>query len=132
MIRKAAIPQSSSETIIKMKTFVSILFAGALGVAPVIADQHQPPATHDPSGSLTAEDQGNTPLDRELTSRIRASLMEKDDLSVAGRNVKIITRDGKVTLRGHVPTPSEREAIFTTAQAIAGMANVTNHLEVQP
>ena len=47
-------------------------------------------------------------------------------------NVKIIARDGTVTLRGPVRTEAEKEEIGKKAIAIAGMAKVTNELEIAP
>jgi osmotically-inducible protein OsmY len=44
--------------------------------------------------------------------------------------VKIITRDGHVTLRGSVKTPEEKAAIAKTATAAAGVAHVTNQIEI--
>ena len=85
-----------------------------------------------PEHSMTAEDQGNSPTDRALTSRIRVALIENDQLSVSGKNVKIITRDGKVTLRGEVANEAERVAINSAAESIAGKENVSDYLEVKP
>ncbi len=85
-----------------------------------------------PERSLTAEDQGNSPTDRALTSRIRIALIENDQLSVSGKNVKIITQNGKVTLRGSVASEAERTTIQNAAESIAGKENVSDHLEVKP
>ena len=46
------------------------------------------------------------------------------------RNVKIITRNGHVTLRGTVKTRAERASIQQSAQDAAGNGNVTNEIEV--
>jgi hyperosmotically inducible protein len=48
------------------------------------------------------------------------------------QNVKIITQDGKVTLRGPVKSADEKTQIEKLAHEVAGAANVDNQLEVQP
>jgi osmotically-inducible protein OsmY len=50
----------------------------------------------------TASDQGNSEADVEMTAKIRRAIVEDDNLSILAHNVTIITRDGKVTLRGDV------------------------------
>jgi len=81
--------------------------------------------------SLTALDQGGSESDREITRQIRKQVMAKDDLSTTAKNVKIITRDGKVTLRGPVKTEDEQKAIGQIAQGVAGVSSVDNQLEVK-
>jgi osmotically-inducible protein OsmY len=80
--------------------------------------------------TMTPFDQSNTQADIDLVAKIRANVLEIKDLSVNGRNVKIITNQGKVLLRGPVASSSEREAIEKVAVDAAGAGNVTNNLEV--
>jgi osmotically-inducible protein OsmY len=79
---------------------------------------------------VTADDQGLSAADRKTTQSIRKALTVDEALSVYAKNVKIITRDGKVTLRGPVRTVKEKESIAFKATAIAGEGNVTNELTV--
>jgi osmotically-inducible protein OsmY len=82
--------------------------------------------------ALTAGDQGNSESDRELTRKIRRALTSNDQLSTTAKNIKIIATDGKVTLRGPVKTPEEREQVATIAQqALGGTSLVDNQLEVK-
>jgi len=53
-------------------------------------------------------------------------------LSTYAHNIKIITQDGKVTLKGPVRSEEEKASIESKAVAIAGQNNVTNQLEVAP
>jgi osmotically-inducible protein OsmY len=46
--------------------------------------------------------------------------------------VKIITQDGKVTLRGPVASPEEKKRIEEMASQVAGAGNVQTELEVEP
>jgi hyperosmotically inducible protein len=78
----------------------------------------------------TPMDQGNGEVDVDLTQRIRKAVMADDSLSFTAKNAKIITRDGRVTLRGPVKSAAEKDAIYKCAVSAAGVGRVTNELEV--
>ena len=78
----------------------------------------------------TAGDQSENEADRTISQNIRKSLTADDSLSTNGKNVKVITMDGKVTLRGPVKSDQEKAAIAAKAQQVAGVKNVDNQLEV--
>lgn len=78
---------------------------------------------------LTASDQGNSEADIEMTAKIRRAIVEDDSLSTLAHNVTIITRDGKVTLRGDVRSMEERTAVLAKATAVAG-ATVDSELTI--
>jgi len=59
--------------------------------------------------TLTPGDQSKSEADRETTRRIRRALTSNDQLSTDAKNIKIITVDGKVTLRGPVKTQEEQK-----------------------
>ena len=80
----------------------------------------------------TAEQQKETKSDRETTRQIRRAVVKDKSLSVKAHNVKIITKDGKVTLKGPVKTEKEKVAVQKAAEKVAGKENVTNDLEVAP
>jgi osmotically-inducible protein OsmY len=82
-------------------------------------------------GTLTSGDQSGTEADRDLTARIRKELVADDSLSVDAKNIKIITINGVVTLRGPVKSASEKSAIEAKAKQVAGVKNVDNQLEVE-
>jgi len=79
--------------------------------------------------TLTPVDQGGAESDRKITQQIRQAVVGDDSLSFTAKNVKIITIDGKVTLRGPVKSEQERSAIGAAAKKVAG-ARVDNQLEV--
>ena len=79
----------------------------------------------------TPFDQSNEQADIDQVSEIRARVLEIDDLSTNGRNVKIITNQGKVVLRGPVNSAAERDSIVAVAANIVGASNVTDQLEVE-
>jgi osmotically-inducible protein OsmY len=80
--------------------------------------------------ALTPMDQGESQVDRDMTQSIRKSVIADDSLSFTAKNVKIITRDGFVTLRGVVNNAREKATIEKAAKELAGAKKVTNQLEV--
>ena len=80
--------------------------------------------------TLTPMDQSNTKADIKVTQAIRKSLMD-NELSTAAKNIKIITRNGNVTLRGPVATAEEKMQIVKLAKAVPGIKKVRNQLEVK-
>jgi hyperosmotically inducible protein len=83
------------------------------------------------SVAVTAGEQSNTSGDLALTQEIRQSIMKDQSLSVMAKNVKIISANGGVTLRGPVKTKQEKAAVAAKAQAIAVAGKVDDQLEVK-
>jgi hyperosmotically inducible protein len=83
------------------------------------------------TGALTPLDQGNSPADRRTTVSIRKEVMRQEGLSINARNVKIITVNGRVTLRGPVSTEEEKRLLGEIASGVAQAGNVDNQLEVK-
>jgi len=83
-------------------------------------------------GATTAQQQKMDPADRNITKQIRSSIMNDKSLSTYAHNIKIITQDGKVTLKGPVRTADDKASIEAKAVAIAGADNVTDQLTVAP
>jgi hyperosmotically inducible protein len=82
--------------------------------------------------SHTAEQQSEATSDRMLTKKIRRSIVSDKSLSTYGHNVKIITKDGMVTLKGPVQSEDEKSTIASKAAEIAGGPDkVTNQITVK-
>ncbi|QDK37249.1 BON domain-containing protein [Bdellovibrio sp. NC01] len=83
------------------------------------------------TNTLTPTDQarGST-SDVELTRRIRSQLTADSTLSTNAQNVKIITLNGHVTLRGPVDNAKEKQKIEQVAKSVSGTKNVDNQIEV--
>jgi hyperosmotically inducible periplasmic protein len=79
----------------------------------------------------TPGDQGNNASDLKITQQIRQAVMADGSLSFTAKNVKIITQNGKVTLRGPVNSEDERNRIEAAARKVAGATLVDNQLEVK-
>ncbi len=82
------------------------------------------------NATKTAGDQSESEADRTITQKIRQAVVEDESVSTNGKNVKIITVDGVVTLRGPVQSETEKKNIGAKAQQIAGVKNVENQLEI--
>ena len=78
----------------------------------------------------TSGDQSENEADRTISQNIRAAITADDSLSTNGKNVKIITSDGTVTLRGPVKSDQEKTAIEAKAKQVAGVKKVDNQLEI--
>ena len=78
----------------------------------------------------TPIDQNENQADVDVTAKIRRRVLDVQDLSINARNAKIITANGKVTLRGPVNSTAERDTLDRIAREVAGDGNVDNQLEV--
>jgi osmotically-inducible protein OsmY len=111
----------------------------ALPTTAFCQDQSSPPTATNPDNSAknkahshTADQQSEATSDRMLTKKIRQSLIADKSLSTYGHNVKIITKDGMVTLKGPVRSEDEKSAIASKAAEVAGGPDkVTNQLTVK-
>ena len=82
------------------------------------------------SDTRTPGDQSNSEPDMRITQSIRKAIVADKDLSTNAHNVKIVTIDGTVTLRGPVATAEEKARIDREARAVAGVKKVDNQLEI--
>jgi hyperosmotically inducible periplasmic protein len=117
----------------------SLVFCASLAagtpVAPAVPAQQAPPdntKTNKDQGPPTADQQKMNPADRAITQKIRKAIHQDTSLSTYAHNIKVITQDGKVTLRGPVRSDDEKSNIEAKAVAVAGEGNVTNQLEIAP
>jgi len=81
--------------------------------------------------TLTPLNQGNSQADVNTTAQIRKEIVANKAMSVNGKNVKVITDQGKVTLRGPVSSAEEKRVIGEIADRIVQAGNVDNQLEVK-
>jgi osmotically-inducible protein OsmY len=82
-------------------------------------------------GAVTADQQKANTSDQDITKNIRRSIVSDKSLSTYAHNVKIITQNGSVTLKGPVQSDSEKQSIEAKAVAIAGADKVTDQLTVK-
>jgi osmotically-inducible protein OsmY len=81
-------------------------------------------------GAKTPINQNENKADVNTTAEIRKRIVDTK-LSVNAQNVKVITQDGRVTLRGPVKSAAEKRQIEDIAVAVAGAGKVDNLLEVE-
>ena len=115
-------------------TFLTLLSSAAIaGIAwsqDPNADNTEKNTRDRDDQSQTATDQSNDPADIKLTADIRKVVIGDDSLSMTAKNVKIITVDGVVTLRGPVDTQKEKATIESHAKH-GGAKKITNELEIK-
>jgi hyperosmotically inducible periplasmic protein len=115
-------------------------FAGILAASLPASGQDQttpPPTTaqdntaNNKHHQVTADQQTNAAVDRNLTAQIRKSILADKTLSMYAHNVKIITINGMVTLKGPVKSDAEKQTVADLATKAAGADKVTNNLTVK-
>jgi hyperosmotically inducible protein len=98
---------------------------------PAMRDNSEVNVRDRDDATKTPLDQNENQKDIDITARIRKSVVGTE-MSVNAQNVKIITQDGKVTLRGPVASSQEKAQIDKLAVEAVGRGNVDNQLEIQP
>ena len=84
------------------------------------------------AGEVTADQQKTNPTDQELTRKIRQSIIADKSLSTYAHNIKIITQNGNITLKGPVKSDDEKKAVMAKAVSIAGSADkVTDQVSIK-
>jgi hyperosmotically inducible periplasmic protein len=119
------------------RTLLAIAYLSTLTLATLAADDKKTPdntATNerDRSGETqTSGDQSNSSADLKITQVVRQALMKESELSMTAKNIKVITSNGQVTLRGPVKTAQEKAKINQLASSAAGGARIDNQLDVE-
>jgi hyperosmotically inducible protein len=114
-------------TLVSNAALLSQLLAVSAGLTlagPLFGQADQPPQT--------ASTANQNKADRELTRQIRKAIVSDKSLSTQAHNVKILTQDGTVTLKGQVKTDDEKKAVEDKATGVAGNGKVTSELTVGP
>ena len=119
------------------RTLLALTYLSAFSLAALAADDKKvnPDNTakneRDRSGETqTSGDQSNSSADLKITQAIRQALMKDGELSTTAKNIKVITANGHVTLRGPVKTAQEKAKIDQIAKSAAGGAQIDDQLEV--
>jgi hyperosmotically inducible periplasmic protein len=82
-------------------------------------------------GEPTADQGRNNRSDRDRMQKIRKSLMDDKSLSTYAHNVKVISQNGKVTLKGPVRSEEEKKSVERKAEDVAGSGNVTSEITIK-
>jgi hyperosmotically inducible periplasmic protein len=120
------------------RTILTLACLSAFSLAALAADDEKAKpdnaATNerDRSGETkTSGDQSNSSADLKITQAIRQALMKDSELSTTAKNIKIITANGQVTLRGPVKATQEKAKVDQIARSAAGGAQIDNQLDVK-
>jgi hyperosmotically inducible protein len=100
--------------------------------APPAADNTKTNERDRSANEPTADQQKDTRSDRDITQQIRQSIMKDKSLSAYAHNVKIITQNGQVRLKGPVRSEDEKRAIEAKAAEVAGENKVSSELNIKP
>lgn len=117
------------------KILVPLLFAAVslVGNAQTQPDNTKVNQRDRSSAEPTADQQKMNSSDQKLTASIRKSILDDKSLSTYAHNVKIISQNGTVTLKGPVRSEEERKAIVSKATEVAGSAGrINDELSVKP
>ena len=120
------------------QTLLALACLGALSLDAFATDNEKakPDNTatneRDRSGETkTSGDQSNNSADLKITQAIRRALMKDRELSTTAKNIKVVTANGQVTLRGPVKTAQEKAKVDQIARSAAGGAQIDDQLEVK-
>ncbi len=120
------------------RTVLALACLSALSLAALAAENEKakPDNTatneRDRSGEAkTSGDQSNSSADLKITQAIRRALMKDPELSTTAKNIKVITANGQVTLRGPVKTAQEKAKIDQIAKSAAGGAQIDDQLDIK-
>jgi len=113
-----------------VRFLTTVLFVGSLAT---FTWAQQPDNTKvNKSEQPTADQAKNNASDRDTMQKIRQAIMDDKSLSTYAHNVKVISKGGKVTLKGPVRSDEEKRSIEAKAEEVAGKGNVVNDLTVKP
>lgn len=110
----------------------AVLALPAISAAQTPADNTKVNERDRAKGAVTADQQKENAPDRTITQNIRKELMKDKTLSTYAHNVKIVTINGAVTLKGPVRTEDEKRLVESKATAIAGDGHVVNEITIAP
>jgi hyperosmotically inducible periplasmic protein len=120
-----------------MKEIIALACLSAFSLAALAGNEKTKPDNtaineRDRSGKTkTSGDQSNSSADLKITQAIRQGLMKDSELSTTAKNIKVITANGHVTLRGPVKNAQEKAKIDQLARSAAGGAKIDDQLDVK-
>jgi len=120
------------------RTLLALTCLSAFSLAVVADDNEKTKSDNtatnerDRSGETkTSGDQSNSSADLKTTQAIRQALIKDGELSTTAKNIKVITANGQVTLRGPVKTAQEKAKVDQIARSAAGGAQIDDQLDVK-
>jgi hyperosmotically inducible periplasmic protein len=122
--------------LIKSTKVASAALAVVCSFSPLLAQTDQKPAPDNSKvnadHATTADNQSNASSDRLMTANVRKAIMADKELSTYAHNIKIVTMNGHVTLKGPVKSEDEKQRIASDVISIIPADSLTNQLTVKP
>lgn len=103
----------------------------ALLTVPCLAQTQPDNSGQNKDHAVTAESQSHTKSDRTITRKVRKAIVADKSLSSYAHNIKIITLNGAVTLKGPVRSEEEKQKIEADAASAVSADAITNELTVK-
>jgi hyperosmotically inducible periplasmic protein len=125
--------QARMEVSMSIRTRVIPIFGGLFLLTGTLALSAQAPdnTANNKQPGMTADQQSNATNDRTTTQNIRKALMADKSLSAYAHNVKIVTRDGMVTLKGPVKSDDEKQKVVAEAGQVVDPKQIDDQLTVK-
>jgi|SRR6266850_984215 len=122
----------------RLRNIVLVCLLGLGGTLSAQTPRQQPTAPPDNTRvnkgdhgtRATADQQKNNGSDVEITRQIRRSIIQDKSLSTYAKNVKVITQNGNVILRGPVRSEEEKALVETKANDVAGASHVKSEIQI--
>ena len=103
------------------------LFSPVFGTAQTAPDNSKQNKDH----TMTADNQSNASADRATTAKVRKAIVADKSLSADAHNIKVITSNGQVTLKGPVKSEEEKQQIASDVSSVVSAESITNQLTVK-
>ncbi len=101
------------------------------GVASPAADNSDMNERDKGTASQTPQKQSNAKTDRTLLAEARKAVVKDESLSTTAHNVKILVKNGVVTLRGPVKSAEEKTKVEELIKPLAGVNSIDNKLDIK-
>ncbi len=137
LVREVLVPQAGGTHLRPEQRWLATAIAAAViaigGSSNLKAAPQAPDNTKVNEANRTTADQAkNDVSDRDLMQRIRKAVMDEKSLSTYAHNVKIISKNGQVTLKGPVRSDEEKRIVEQKATEVAGSGNVNSQITIKP
>jgi len=114
---------------LRILAIISFMLSLSLSAA-VSADNTRVNKRDQQNQEITADKHGTSEKDIKISADLRQSLVIDKSLSTYAKNIKIITVNGNVTLKGPVKSVQEQRALLSRAKSVPGVSNVLDKTEV--
>jgi osmotically-inducible protein OsmY len=111
--------------------FYSVVIMVSLTAGPLLAQTQPDNSGVNKDHAVTADSQSMSKSDRMITRKVRRAVMDDKDLSTYAHNVKIITVNGSVTLKGPVKSDEEKAKVAADAASVVNTNSITDQLTVK-